>query len=65
MTEDAKKVLAGFVRLFDFEKREVLAEIGRFQQSNDVQRSILQEEWTKAAGVYSGPVTTGCPCCGR
>jgi hypothetical protein len=65
MTDAAKKVLAGFVRISADDKKEVLDEINRYYQGNEVTRNNLQESWTKAAGVWSGPVSVGCPCCGK
>ena len=65
MTDEAKKVLAGYVRLSAADQSEVISQIAEFAKADVTRKSILREEFTKSAGVWSGPVSSGCPCCGR
>lgn len=68
MTDKAKRVLAGWLKLSDSERADVEAEISRIRQSPNWQQANLREELSKSIGVTrvaSGPYGEGCPCCGR
>ena len=65
MTDSGKKVLAGFARLSDMERREVIERMSEFTNATVERRAQLREGFEKSAGVIAGPVSTGCPCCGR
>lgn len=66
MTEAGKKVLAGFVRLSDADRSEVVTQMNEFINATlDQKRRELKESFCKSAGVILGPVGSCCPCCGR
>lgn len=65
MTDAAKKVLAGFARLSQSERSEVIEKMNEFINADVVRREQFRESFEKSAGVTAGPVGTGCPCCGR
>jgi hypothetical protein len=65
MTDAGKKVLAGFARLSDNDRSEVIEKLNEFVRADYVTRSQLRESFEKSANVVAGPVSIGCPCCGR
>ena len=65
MTDDAKKVLAGFARLSSSDQQQVIDEINRFLKAPSYRQKELSEQFSRSAGVIMGPVGSGCPCCGR
>ncbi len=67
MSEDAEIVLAGFVKLSDSDQREVAEAIARYRQSDRTAQRSIGEIWEKRGRdrVLMGPVSGGCPCCGR
>lgn len=62
MTDAARKVLTGFVRLPGTDQRAVMDAINRFLSGNPVERDRLRGEYEQSV---MGPVGAGCPCCGR
>jgi len=66
MTDRAKLVLAGFVKLSSDDQAEVIDELNRYIQARGTIKKSIQEGFEREAGrVCLGPVTQGCPCCGR
>jgi hypothetical protein len=62
MTDAARKVLAGFVRLTHDDQREAIEAMNRFLRGNPEERSLLRRDYETAV---MGPEGSGCPCCGR
>lgn len=62
MTDSARKVLAGYVRLSGSDQHEVTEAMNRFLAGTPQERRRLQAEYERAV---MGPVGSDCPCCGR
>jgi hypothetical protein len=62
MTDAARKVLAGFVRLPPGDQGEAIEAMNRFLGGTPEERSKLRKEYE---GAVMGPVGSACPCCGR
>lgn len=62
MTDAGQKVLAGFVRLTDADRRGVTDAINRFLAATPPERGELRREYENAV---MGPVDSACPCCQR
>ncbi len=67
MTKDAEIVLAGFVKLSEADQKEVAEAIERYRRSDRTAQKSTGEFWEKRGRdrVLMGPVSGGCPCCGR
>ena len=67
MTEDAEIVLAGYVGLSEADQREVAEAIARYRRADRTAQKSLGESWEKRGRdrILMGPVSGGCPCCGR
>jgi hypothetical protein len=62
MTDSGYKVLAGFVRLSDADRRGVIEAINRFVAATADERAAMRSEYEK---TVMGPVGSACPCCQR
>jgi len=67
MSNDAEIVLAGFASLSEEDQREVAEAIGRYRRSDRKAQRTTGEHWEKRGRdrILMGPVSGGCPCCGR
>jgi len=67
MTRDAEIVLAGLVKLSEVDQKELAEAIERFRRSDRTAQKSIGEAWEKRGRdrVLMGPVSSGCPCCGR
>ena len=61
MTEELRKLLAGFAKLTPADRRAFLAII----QRTGTETANLNEELRKSEQITMGPLGGGCPCCGR
>lgn len=62
MTDAARKVLTGFVRLSPSDRSEVTDAMNRFLAGTPAEQSRLRKEYEEAV---MGPVGSSCPCCSR
>ena len=66
MTNQGKKVVAGFYRLRDIDRDEVFEEIQKFWMADYTEKEHLRENLEERAAVVLGPLDPHrCPCCGR
>jgi hypothetical protein len=68
MSKQSDQVTLGFMRLTASERAEVFRKITEFQNTSDLRKSIVTEEFRVNAGLGLdlGPMNTGgCRCCGR
>lgn len=67
MTKDAEIVLAGFAKLSDGDKKEVAEAIASHQRETAIARKSIDAGWEKRGRdrILMGPVSSGCPCCGK
>jgi hypothetical protein len=62
MTDAARKVLTGFVRLSSSDRREVTDAMNQFLAGTPAEQSRLRKEYEEAV---MGPEGSSCPCCSR
>lgn len=62
MTDAARKVLTGFVRLSPTDRSEVTDAMNHFLAGTPAEQSRLRKEYEEAV---MGPVGSSCPCCRR
>jgi hypothetical protein len=66
MTKAGDRVIAGYSKLSALDKMEVVTEINRLNNASATDKQILDENFSKRAGIDPGPINTdGCPCCGK
>jgi hypothetical protein len=66
MTDNAKLVLNGFLKLTTSEQSEVVDEINYYYKADETKKRTMCESLKKIrAGVILGPTSGSCPCCGR
>lgn len=67
MSKESDRVAAGFMRLSQAERSEVITAINEFQNGDMTKRGELKILHESRAGIDTGPTTSSgrCPCCGR
>ena len=66
MTNQARLVLQGFFDLSDPDKQEVGDLIDQYRRAIGAEKKASVRETFESHGrITMGPVSTGCPCCGR
>ena len=65
MNVKVAKVLNGFLKLNNQEKKELLEEIQVFFKDPSATERILQESLKGANAITFGPAPSSCPCCGK
>lgn len=66
MSKQSDQVTLGFMRLTAAERVEVFRKISEFQNTPDLIKSIVTEEFMVTNGLDLGPMNNGgCRCCGR
>lgn len=66
MTKNAERVVAGFARLTNPERADVVKDLNRIIEAGEDTKRELCENFSKRAGVDIGPLGSGgCPCCGK
>jgi len=67
MTDKAKKVLAGYIKLSYSDREEIRKNIDEYEKAQPLRKSQITEQIEKSAEkIILGPGSGGgCPCCGR
>ncbi len=66
MTQEAKLVLRGYFALSEAEKREVEDAIDQYRRAGSTEKKAsIRKTFGSQGRITMGPVSTGCPCCGR
>lgn len=67
MTDRAKLVLHGFFQLSLSERQDFIDELNRYQRERDqtAKKSLERTNETDFNRIVSGPISSGCACCGR
>lgn len=66
MTNSGKAVLGGFAKLYFTDKKEVIDELKKFENSSQAEQYSLNESYEKIGRVVMGPTSSGgCPLCGK
>ena len=66
MDEKLARVLHGFVELTPTQQGQFLDELRRYREARtEPEKKTIREHFEKGAHVKLGPVSEGCPCCGR
>lgn len=65
MNRNTQLVYRGFLQLNEEEKRQFIEEINKFFQKDHQGRQFEISEISKNERIVLGPLSTGCPCCGK
>jgi len=70
MTDNVKKVMAGYLALTAAEQSEFIDELNEFNKEPPEKKRMIKKGLYESLGrnaerVLMGPVSTGCPCCGK
>ncbi len=66
MTDRAELVLHGFLSLSSSEQQDVLDEIRRINNTDPTTRKSYERKHEGEFNrIVSGPISSGCACCGR
>lgn len=63
MNEQIAKVLRGFIKLSETEKREFIEEFNRYRNASTWDKPTIEKYVEERASI--GPKNTICTCCGR
>ena len=63
MNEQIAKVLRGFIKLSENEKREFVEEFNRYRNASSLDKPNIEKRIEERASI--GPKNTICTCCGR
>jgi hypothetical protein len=60
-----RQVLRGFIEMTASERDELIAEMNKFLQGNQLLRESIEKSIRSDTTVNFGPAPGTCPCCGR
>lgn len=62
---NAQRVFRGFATLGSQDQDALVEMISRYRRENPGQRESTRKSFENVPGVDLGPLSGGCPCCGR
>ena len=65
MERRARRVFRGYLELSNFERKEFEDAVEEFRRGSESTRKDLRTNVEREVRMDTGPVGTGCPCCGR
>jgi hypothetical protein len=65
MNEKTKRVFRGWLELSSTEREEFQKAIDEYNRASETRKRELRESYDRVIKMQTGPLSQGCPCCGR